>query len=465
MNTRTPLITPVLASCGVVVALMQTIIVPMLPELPALTGSSASNVGWMVTATLLSGAVSTPLLGRAGDMYGKRRVLLWSLFSVTIGSLICAVTANLPALVAGRALQGVGLAVMPLGISIMRDELPGEKVTSAVALMSATIGIGAAIGLPIAAVVIQYASWHTMFWVCAIVSLLVLGAVRWIVPESPVRSRGRFDYLGAAGLTAALLCLLLALSKGSDWGFASPLTLGLAGGGLLIALGWGWYELRHDEPLIDLRVSARPTVLMANLAAMFIGFAFYANSLVTAQLVQEPTSTGYGLGLSIVASGLCLLPGGVCMAFLSPVSARISVARGPKTTVALAAALIAVGYGVRYFTSHQLWTIILGATIVATGTGLAYSALPMLIMRAIPLSETAAANGLNTLMRMIGQSASSAMSAAVLAHMTFQGRATLGAYLLIFVIAGVAALIALATTLMIPRRVPQPATVPVPLPA
>ncbi|GAB3673907.1 MFS transporter [Actinocorallia lasiicapitis] len=455
MNKRAPLITPVLASCGVVVALMQTIIVPMLPELPRLTGSTSSDVGWLVTATLLSGAVCTPLLGRAGDMYGKRRVLLLSLVAVAVGSLVCAITSALPLLVTGRALQGVGLAVMPLGISIMRDELPAERVASAVALMSATIGTGAAIGLPIAAVVVQYSSWHTMFWVCAAVSLLVLAAVWRIVPESPVRNPGRFDFAGAAGLTVTLLCLLMAISKGADWGWGSARTVGLLAVAVLVGAGWGRFELRHDEPLVDLRVSARPTVLLANLAALFIGFAFYANSLVTAQLVQEPATAGYGLGMSIVASGLCLLPGGICMAFLSPVSARISTARGPKTTVALAAGLIAVGYVVRYFTSHELWTIILGATIVATGTGLAYSALPMLIMRAIPVTETAAANGLNTLMRMIGQSASSAMSAAVLAHLTFQGHATLRAYLVIFVIAGAAALASLAVTLSLPRRVVQ----------
>ncbi|MEO5877445.1 MAG: MFS transporter, partial [Streptosporangiaceae bacterium] len=270
----------------------------------------------------------------------------------------------------------------------------------------------------------------------------------------------RFDTVGALGLTAFLVCLLLAATKASAWGFTSPTTLGLLAAALLTGLAWGWYELRVGKPLIDLRVSARPTVLFANLAAMFIGFAFYANSLATAQLVQEPRSTGYGLGVSIVVSGMCLLPGGLCMAALSPVSARISMTRGPKTTVAVAAAVIAVGYGVRFFTSHQLWTIILGATVVAAGTGLAYSALPLLLMQDVPLSETAAANGLNTLMRMIGQSMSSAVSAAVLAGLTMNvgGRTapTLHAYLVIFMFAAAGAVIALLLTLLVPTRTAKP---------
>jgi MFS family permease len=450
------LLTAILSFCGVVVALMQTIIVPMLPELPGLTHSSASDVSWLVTVTLLTGAVFTPLLGRAGDMYGKRQVLLAALGLLVVGSVVCAVTSALPLLIVGRGLQGAALAVVPLGISIMRDELPADRVPSAVALMSSTVGIGAAVGLPIAALVVEYADWHAMFWFSALLGLFDMFLVWRLVPESPLRSRGRFDTVGALGLTACLVCLLLAVTKASVWGFLSPVTLGLLAAALVIGVVWGWYELGTGSPLIDLRVSVRPTVLFANLAALFIGFAFYANSLATAQLVQEPKSTGYGLGASIVVSGMCLLPGGLCMAALSPVSARISMRRGPKTTVALAAAVIAVGYGVRFFTSHELWTIILGATVVAAGTGLAYSALPMLLMADIPMSETAAANGLNTLMRMIGQSMSSAVSAAVLAGLTMNvaGRTmpTLHAYLVIFVVAAIGAVVALLITLLVPAR-------------
>ncbi|MEO3783882.1 MFS transporter [Actinocorallia sp. B10E7] len=457
MNSRTPsLITAVLASSGVVVALMQTIILPLLPLLPGITGAPPADAGWAVTATLLSGAICTPLFGRAGDMYGKRRVLLLSLLFLIAGSVVCTAGTHLPALIAGRLLQGVGLAVTPLAISILRDELPPGRVASAVALMSATIGIGAAVGLPIAAVVVQYASWRALFWACAVAGLAVFALIRWIVPESPVRSPGRFDIPGAAGLSAFLVCLLLAISKGPSWGLTAPPTLGLAAFALATLAWWIRRELRVPEPLVDLRTATRPAALVAHLVALFIGFAFYANTLATAQLVQEPASTGYGLELSIVAAGLCLLPGGLCLALLSPVSARITDRKGPRTAVALASAVIAVGYVVRFFTSHELWTVIVGATVVAIGSGLAYSALPMLIMRAVPVTETAAANGQNVLMRMIGQAASSAAATAVLAHHTAGGRPTLHAYLLVFLIAASVAVAALATALAAPRRSPAP---------
>ncbi|MEV0009301.1 MFS transporter [Streptomyces sp. NPDC047973] len=444
----------VLAFCGVVVAIMQTIVVPLLPHIPDLTGATPEAASWLVTVTLLTGAVFTPVLGRVGDMYGKRRVLLASLGVLVVGSVLCAVSSHIGVLIAGRALQGAAIAVIPLGISILRDELPPERVLSAVALMSSTMGIGAAVGLPIAAVVIENYEWHTMFWVSGAIGLLDFLLVLRLVPESPLRSRGRFDTLGTLGLTGALVCLLLAVTQGGSWGWTSPLTLGLLAGAIVIALVWGAYELRVPTPMVDLRVSARPAVLLTNVAALLIGFAFYANSLVTGQMVQEPKATGYGLGASIVVSGLCLLPGGVTMVLLSPVSARISGKYGPRTSLALASVVIAAGYVVRYFTSHSLWLIVAGATVVSAGTAIAYSALPAQVMRSVPVAETGAANGLNTLMRSIGQAFCSATVAAVLANMTFlaAGREapTLGAYQLVFLIAGAAALLALAVTLCLP---------------
>ncbi|WP_432035178.1 MFS transporter [Streptomyces cucumeris] len=446
----------VLAFCGVIVAVMQTLVVPLLPHVPALTHSSPTAASWLVTVTLLTGAVFTPVLGRAGDMYGKRAVLLISLCVLVAGSVLCAVSSHIGMLIAGRALQGAALAVIPLGISIMRDELAPERVLSSVALMSSTLGIGAAIGLPVAALVVENADWHTMFWVSAGLGLLDVVLVLRFVPESAVRSHGRFDALGTLGLSVALVALLLAVTQGGDWGWTSAPTLGLLATAAVVAPLWGAHELKSTDPLVDLRVSARPAVLLTNIAALLVGFAFYANSLSTAQMVQEPTSTGYGLGASIVVSGLCLLPGGLAMVALSPVSARISAAHGPKVALALASAILALGYGVRYGTSHSLWQIIAGATVVAAGTALAYSALPALVMRAVPASETGAANGLNTLMRSVGQACCSAVVAAVLAHMTFvvDGRTapTLHAYQLVFLIAAGAAVLALAVTLCLPGR-------------
>lgn len=453
-RVRDRLTIPVLAAGGILMAVMQTVVVPLLPDLPRLTGSSAGAVSWMVTATLLSGAVLTPVLGRAGDMYGKRRVLTAALSLMTVGSVMCALSSDIGVLIAARALQGAAASVVPLSISILRDELPPARRGSAVALMSSTVGIGAALGLPLAAVVVQYADWHTMFWLTSLLGALGVTAVWWAVKESPVREPGRFDVLGALMLAVGLTCLLLGVSQGGQWGWGSLRVLGLFLGAAVVLALWWWQQLHTAQPLVDLRLVTRPRVGLSHVAALLTGFAFYANSLVTAQLVQAPEATGYGLGLSIVATGLCLLPGGVTMLLFSPLSARISEKRGPRITLALGAAVIACGYAVRIADSRDLWMIILGATVVATGTTLAYSALPTLILRAVPAAQTASANGVNVLMRTIGQATSSAAVAAVLVHHTsLVGGApipTLHGYLLAFAMAGAIALAASAAALTIP---------------
>ncbi|MFD9002525.1 MFS transporter [Streptomyces sp. NPDC059582] len=453
---------PVLAFGGTLMAVMQTVVVPLLPDLPRLTGASPGTVSWMVTATLLSGAVLTPVLGRAGDMYGKRRVLLAALALMTAGSVTCALTSDIRVLIAARALQGAASAVVPLSISILRDELPPERRGSAVALMSSTVGIGAALGLPAAALIVQYANWHVMFWVTATLGASGVALIRWAVPESPVRSPGRFDITGALGLAAGLICLLLGVSQGGQWGWGSGRITGLFLAAAVTLGLWCRQQLRARLPLVDLRLVSRPKVGLSHVAALLTGFAFYANTLVTAQLVQAPRATGYGLGLTIVQTGLCLLPGGIIMLLFSPLSARISAARGPRVTLAVGAGVIAAGYAVRIADSRQLWMIMVGAAVVATGTTLAYSALPSLILHAVPADQTASANGVNVLMRTIGQAVSSAAVAAVLVRHTSPVGGipvpTLHGYLMAFAIAGVVALAASAVALTIPGDTPSDGT-------
>ncbi|MFJ5531934.1 MFS transporter [Streptomyces sp. NPDC093261] len=454
-GARDRLAVPVLAFGGILMAVMQTVVVPLLPDLPRLTGASAGTVSWMVTATLLAGAVLTPVLGRAGDMYGKRRVLLAALGLMTLGSLLCALSSDITVLITARALSGAAASVVPLSISILRDELPPRRTGSAVALMSSTVGIGAALGLPLAALVIQYANWHAMFWATTCLGVLGLLLAWWAVRESPVRAPGRFDVLGALGLAAALVCLLLGVSQGGAWGWGSPRIVGLFSACVVVLALWCRQQLRAERPLVDLRLASRPRVALPHLTALVVGFGFYANSLLTAQLVQAPKATGYGLGLSIVGSGLCLLPGGVTMLLFSPLSARISAARGPRVTLALGAAVLALGYAVRIADSRDLWMIVVGASIVATGTTLAYSALPTLILRAVPADQTASANGVNVLMRTIGQAVCSAAVAAVLVRHTSRVAGvpvpTLHGYLVAFAMAGGVALAASAAALAIPR--------------
>lgn len=467
-SPRANLVVAVLALAGITVSLMQTLVIPLIPALPGLLHASAADTTWAITATLLAGAVATPTMGRLGDMYGKRRMLLVSLGALVVGSAIGALSDTLVPMVAGRTLQGLAAGVIPLGISIMRDELPAERLGSATALMSASLGVGGALGLPAAALLAENADWHVLFWTAAGLGLVVTALVVAFVPESPVRTGGRFDVLGAAGLSIALVCLLLAISKGADWGWGSAATLGLLATAVVVLLLWGRWELRTPRPLVDLRTSARRQVLLTNIASAVFGFAMFAMSLVLPQLLQLPAATGYGLGRSMLTVGLVMAPSGLVMMALAPVSARITATRGPKTTLMLGAVVVAAGYALGIVLMSATWHLVLVSSVIGGGIGLAYGAMPSLVMGAVPVSETAAANSLNTLMRSIGTSVSSATAGLILARLTVRfGPVELpsqNGFRLVLGMGAAAALIALAVAAFLPRHSlpastsPEPAT-------
>ncbi|WP_234441673.1 MFS transporter [Streptomyces sp. WM6386] len=454
--SRTGPFVAILAFGGIVFSLMQTLVIPILPQLPDLLDTSASNTSWAVTATLLASAVATPVVGRLADMFGKRRMLLVSIAMLVAGSVVAALSESLVPLVVGRALQGLAAGMIPLGISIMRDELPPERLGSATALMSASLGVGGALGLPAAAAVAENFDWHVLFWASGVVGALAGVLVLLFLPDSKIRSGGRFDVIGAVGMAAGLISLLLAISKGDDWGWGSGTTLGLFAAAVVILVVWGVYELHVSEPLVNLRLTARRQVLFTNLASIAIGVGTFTMMLVFPQLLQLPEATGYGLGTSLTTAGLVTAPTGLVMIATAPLSAAVSRARGPRTTLMIGAFIVAVGYGLGILLMSEIWHFVLVSSIIGAGIGFNAGAMPTLIMGAVPASETGAANSLNTLMRSLGSSTASAVVAVILAQMItpFQGAAlpSENGFKTALAVAAGSALLAVVLAFFVPRR-------------
>ncbi len=418
-SARSGAVVAVLAFTGTVAAIMQTVVMPLLDQLTTLLHTSSSAATWVVTSTLLAAAVCTPVSGRLGDLYGKKPMLLVCCTPLLIGSVVCALSSSVAPMVVGRSLQGMGMGVVPLGISLLRDVLPRERLSSAIALVSASMGIGGGLGLPISAAVAQYFSWRVLFWGSAVLVAVILVLILTLVPSTSVDAdEGGFDLLGALVLGAGLVCVLLAVSDGADWGWGSGRTLGTLIGGVVLLLAWGWWELRRRHPLVDLRVTARPTVLLTNLASILVGFGMYAQMLILPQLLELPRATGYGLGQSMLAMGCWMAPSGLMMMLASPFGGRLSARRGPKLTLIVGATVIACGYGLSQACLGAPWALMLAACVTNVGTGYAYGAMPALIMSSVPHSETASANSFNTLMRSLGTSVCSAVIGVVLAQLT-----------------------------------------------
>lgn len=443
----------VLCFSGMSVALMQTLVIPIQTELPEFLGTTPSNAAWVVTATLLGAAVAMPIAGRLADLFGKQRVLVGSSVLLFAGSVTCALSSTIGPVVAGRALQGLAMGFIPVGISLMREVVPPAMATTAVAAMSATLGVGGAIGLPLSAWVAQAGDWHALFWVATGLAVLVGLGTWFLVPHVHDAHDGTFDLGGAVGLAVGLVATLVGISKGNTWGWDSGRTIGCIALGVVVLLAWGWYELRQDEPLCDLRVTARRPVLLTNIAAIAIGFGMMAQAIVFPQLLQMPAETGYGLEQTMLEAGLWMAPGGLMMLALAPVSSWIMRTYGAKYALALGALVLGGGYLLSFFLMDAAWEIAVAGIICSAGVGIGYAAMPTLIMDAVPMNEAGSAVGINALMRSVGTTVASAVMAAVLTGITIAGTGvpSEGAFKVCFLVATAAAVLGAALALTIPR--------------
>ena len=446
----------VVGTAAMCCSLSQSLLIPVQTTMQAGLHADPSTFGWLFTATLLVAAVAVPILGRLGDMFGKRLMLLTAVGMLILGSSVCALTDNIAVMITGRALQGFAIAAIPLGISLLSALLPPERVATGIAVVSAMLGVGGALAMPLGGYVGERTDYHWLFWITMIAGSLSFVAILLLVPEAPGRTRGRVDVVGAVTLSVALVCLLLPMAKSSDWGWVDGRTLGLFGSAAALFAVLVVVEKKVNNPLIDLVALCRRPIVLTNLASALFGFALFAMFLGTPLYLQAPEATGYGFGLSVVASGVCMLPGGLMMLLLSGVSARVIRSMGASYALTVAGVVVALGWLTRLLFSDHLWQVVAGCTVIGTGVALGFAAMPSLINAHTPSTEIAAANGINSLARSLGLSISSAVSSGILAGYTLSGSLVgiprQGAYQAIFIACGGAALIAAVLALAIPKH-------------
>ncbi|MEW2131047.1 MFS transporter [Streptomyces sp. NPDC005435] len=402
-------------------SLMQTMVVPALPDLRREFDVSTTAVSWVLSAFLLTASVATALLGRVGDMFGKRRVLVASLTVFAAGTLLAALSDSLGLLIAARAVQGVGSAAFPLAFGIVRDQFPRERVPVAIGLISSTFGIGFGVGLVIPGPIVDALDWHWIFWLGLVVIVLGILAVVAFVEESPVRSPGRIDWAGVALLSAGVVALLLAISQGKTWGWASAGVIGLFVAAAVLLTVFVLVERRLSAPLIDIELLRRPAVASSHVTALIIGFGMYGAFTLVPLLAQTPPQAGYGFGASVTGAGLFMVPMAATMLVASPLAGRIGAVAGFKLPLVLACLIGVAGFAV-YAGAHDTeWALYAGSGILGIGVGFAFAALANLVVAAVDPRQTGEATGINTIMRTIGGSLGAQVSASLVASHTLAG--------------------------------------------
>ncbi|MFT4234105.1 MAG: MFS transporter [Microbacterium sp.] len=453
-----PLLTViVLGFSSLCAALMQTLVIPIQSELPDLLHTTASNTSWVVTSTLLGAAVAMPVTGRLADIFGKKPVLVTSAIILLAGSLLCATTDSFLVVLVGRVLQGIAMGYIPVAISMVRDITPPRMTNTALSAVSATLGVGGAIGLPLAALVVQSLDWHALFWLATVLGVVVVALSAIFLPHHRREHPAKIDVVGAIGLAIGLVSVLVGVTKGNDWGWTSAGTLGMIIGGVVVLVAWGFYEVRHPAPLVDLRTTVRLPVLFTNLAALMVGFGMMSQSVVVPQLLQMPTATGYGLGQTILQTGLWMAPAGLMMLVMSPISSTLLTRFGGRITLAIGAGVLSVGYLLGVFLTDEAWKLLIATIVASCGVGIGYAAMPALILGNVPRDEASSSVGVNSLMRSMGTTVAGAVMGIILTTQTttLGGETTIpthGAFQTCFVLGAAAAAVGVVLTLLVPRE-------------
>jgi EmrB/QacA subfamily drug resistance transporter len=447
------IILAVLSLGGISYALLQSLVVPALPEIQASLHTSESSVAWVLTAYLLSASVATPIIGRLGDMYGKERLLMLVLVMLAFGTFISAIASSLWLMLLGRVIQGAGGGIFPLAFSIIRDEFPNDRVPGSIGLVSSLLGIGGGAGVVFAGIVTQSLSYHWLFWFPLGMIVVTAFLTRRYIPESPVKTPAQINYRAAALMTLGISAVLLAITETSTWGWGSPKTLGLLAIGMLVIGAWIREELRSREPLVDMRMMAIRGVWTTNTVAFLIGVGMYSSFVLLPELVQEPTSTGYGFGASVTVAGLFLLPATIAIVVVGQMAGRLERRIGSRGSLIGGAAFALACYALLVANRSTELDIYVAAGLLGIGIGLSFSAMANLIVQNVRQDQTGVATGMNAVTRTLGGAFGGQLAATLLSsNLGAGGLPTSSGFTLSFLMCLIALVGALGFAFLVPRR-------------
>jgi EmrB/QacA subfamily drug resistance transporter len=453
ITSRPGLLLAVLALGGASYAMLQSLVVPALPTLQQDLHTSPTGVTWIFTAYLLAASVATPIAGRLGDMFGKKRTLVVVLAGLAAGTLLAAVATTLPVMIGARTIQGLGGAIFPLAFGIVRDEFPRERVAGGIALISGLLGVGGGLGIILAGPILQRLDYHWLFWIPFVIIVATTAATIVIVPESPVRAPGNVNWAGAILLTLWLVLVLVAISEAPRWGWLSAATIGLLAAGVVVAVVWVRVEARAKSPLVDMTMMRLRGVWTTNLAGFLLGFGMYSAFVLIPQFVQTPESTGYGFGSSVTQSGLFLIPSTMAMMVASPFGGRLSGRFGSKVPLVLGSTVTLLAFVLLAVAHSEHWQIYLSSLLLGTGIGLAFASMANLIVEAVRPDQTGVATGMNTVMRTLGGALGGQVAASILAaSLQASGYPSENCYTLSFILMAAALSAGVVASLAVPGR-------------
>ena len=399
-------------SLGMFMTLLDVTIVNIaIPAILTDLNTTVIEVTWVINAYSLALAVLFLSMGGLADRYGRKRLFLFGLVVFTTFSLLCGLAPNIQWLIVFRVAQGIGGAAMaPISLAIVMSVFPRRQQGMAVGLWGALGTVAAAVGPSLGGLLIEYVSWHWVFFINVPVGLLALALAWWVVPSLREKSgAARFDVLGVAVSATGLFCLVLALIQTSAWGWTSGRTLALFAAAVVSFPLFVWWEVRSPAPMFDFRLLRIRSFTAANSAMMLIGATMGgAMFLLVIFLVSV-------LGYSELRAAVAITPMPLVALVVAPMVGRLTDRVGPRFPAAVGAAFFGVGMvllaGLNGSSTliDTTWRVL----FAGAGMGFIFPSLSSAAMGSLPRAVVGVGSGALNTLRQVGFSLGVAVLVAI----------------------------------------------------
>lgn len=387
----------------------------LLPAISDDVGASLDLLQWAVTGYMLVGAAVIVTSGALGDVFGRRRVFLGGLALFVLSSGLIALSGNAAGVIAGRMLQGAaGSTILACGMSLLSVDSSGAAQLRAITWWGAASAAGGAAGPLLGGVLVDTTGWQGLFWVDAAIAASCVPVTVLAVRESRDPNRPRsIDLAGTVLIAVVLVPLVLALSEGGDWGWASAATLSCFAIAVLGAIGFVAAERRVRAPLVDLRLLRNRVLVGSTLAILLVAGTINALMYVLSLYFQDPAA----FGMSALEAGLATLPAAAAMILITPLITPLALKMGARRAVALGFLAAAAGFAALAFVTAA-WSyaaFVVPLVAIAAGLGLANGPASSASTAAVSPDQVGQASGISNMARYIGGSLAVAGTATVYA--------------------------------------------------
>ena len=419
------------------------------------------KVGWLVTGYLIVGASVAAIVGRLGDLFGRRRVLCLTLATGAAGSLISALSTSFEVLLAGRLIQGCTGAILPLCIGLVRENVSAEQTPMTIGLMISGASLGTAAGLVLGGVIVDQWSWHGVFFASVVFCVTALAGVTALVPRSTTAlSSGPTDWLSGLLFAPGVVLVLLYISSGPRWGWLNPVALGALTSGLTLVVWWWRHSAKSAAPLISVRAFSDRTVAVGGAVTALVSMSTLQITVFFSLLLQAPRWTAAGMGLSATAAGLVKLPSNITSTFAAPLGGWLAGRGGGRRAMVAGGLLTATGWALVLWDASSVTIIVAELIVISFGATMLFAVAPALIAQASPPDRVSEIAGLVTVIRQLFLGVGAQMVATLLAV----DAVTLGsesypspfAYRITVIVIIVISLIATALCLALPGKHQRP---------